>query len=287
MSHTRTGNFGIGFRRFGGEWQKDLGELIAWAQAGGFACLDVKGVEAVQQVAASGLAVGSADLPNFKALLDADEGRRNDAVAEAEQYIRDCSPHAKNFFTVMLPGDKDRPRKDNFALVVEVYARLARVLEQCDARVVIEGWPGPGCLCCTPETIRALFKEVPSPAMAINYDPSHLIRMGIDPLRFLDEFAGRVGHVHGKDTEMLDERLYELGTEQPPALAEGVRWGGNHWRYTIPGHGQMRWGRGFAILAEAGYDGLVSIEMEDLNFNGAEESEKHGLLLAKSYLESC
>jgi sugar phosphate isomerase/epimerase len=171
--------------------------------------------------------------------------------------------------------------------MVDSYGRLAPTLEECGGRIVIEGWPGPGALCCTPETIRALLEEIDSPAMGINYDPSHLIRMGIDPLWMLSEFAGRVGHIHGKDTEILAERQYELGTEQPPTFAEPIGFGGGHWRYTIPGHGQMRWTKALQILAEAGYDGMVSIELEDADFNGSEEGEKLGLLLGKRFLEGC
>lgn len=287
MSRTRTGQLGIGFRRYRSQWQDDLGQLIAWAKANDFDCLDVSGAEAVSQVAAAGLAVGSADLPDFKAILTPDKARRDEAVAEAIQCIRDCAGNTKNFFTIMLPEDPTLPRKENFGYMIDAYSQLTGVLEECGARVVVEGWPGPGVLCCTPETVRALFAEIPSPTIGLNYDPSHLMRMGIDPIRFLGEFADRVGHVHGKDTELLGERLYELGHEQPATFAESIRWAGNQWRYAIPGHGQMRWSKGFAILAEAGYDGMVSIEMEDANFNGAEATEKQGLLLSKAYLESC
>jgi sugar phosphate isomerase/epimerase len=44
----------------------------------------------------------------------------------------------------------------------------------------------------TPETYRATVRECASPLHSINYDPSHLLRMGIDPIRFLKEFAPRV-----------------------------------------------------------------------------------------------
>ena len=54
MSRTRTGQFGIGFRRFRSGWHSDLAQLIAWAKANDFECLDVKGAGAVKQVAAAG-----------------------------------------------------------------------------------------------------------------------------------------------------------------------------------------------------------------------------------------
>jgi hypothetical protein len=31
----------------------------------------------------------------------------------------------------------------------------------------------------------------------------------------------------------------------------------------------------------------VSIELEDMNFNGSEDGEKEGLLLGRRYLEGC
>ncbi len=115
----------------------------------------------------------------------------------------------------------------------------------------------------------------------------YLARMGIDPLRFLSEFASRVYHVHGKDTEILGERLYEYGNLQPATFAKPLRFGEQCWRYTIPGHGQMRWTAGLRILAEAGYKGCVSVELEDGEFVGSEAGEKMGLTLARKFLEGC
>ena len=123
--------------------------------------------------------------------------------------------------------------------------------------------------------------------MGINYDPSHLIRQGIDPIRFLREFGGRVFHVHGKDTELLPENLYEYGHEQPPTFGKRFRYGAMAWRYTIPGHGVMRWSEAFGILEGLGYAGCVSIELEDANFNGDEETEKLGILQGIRFLSGC
>lgn len=287
MSRTRTGQFGIGFRR-GGSWQKDLSAAIAWAKENDFECIDVRAdAEQVRQVTEGGLAVGSADLVDVRVMMSPDAGRRSEAVAANAEAVRACAPMARNFFAALIPEDPQRARRENFEDLLGSLSELAGVLEECGSRMVIEGWPGPGALCCTPEAVRALFAAIDSPAMGLNYDPSHLIRMGIDPLRFLGEFVGRVGHVHGKDTEILAERQYELGREQPPTFAEPIAFGGTHWRYTIPGHGQMRWSRAFQMLAEAGYEGFVSIELEDADFNGTEAGEKLGLLLGRRYLEGC
>lgn len=288
MSHTRTGGFPIGFRRASSDWQQNLTQFTAWARTHNFSCMELgPDAAAVRHVVAAGIEVAAVDLPEWQDMIHSDPGRRNEAIARNSVFIRQCADHVKNFFLVMLPHEPQRDRKENFDDMVESYTRLMPVLEFHGARIVIEGWPGPGALCCTPETCRAFLETLDSPAAALNYDPSHLIRMGIDPLRFLREFAGHVGHVHGKDTELLTENLYEFGCEQPPTFAQPMRFGAAHWRYTIPGQGQMRWTEALRILQSAGYPGRICIELEDDNFNGSKEKEQEGLLLAQRYLEGC
>ena len=283
---TRTGNFPIGFRRGGTDWQKDLPSLISWAQANELEVIDLgsDATESAPAVRAAGLRVGSIDLFNRK-MISADKAKRAEGVAESTAVIQaTAGSEPTNYFLVMLPENPALPRAENFGYMVESFGELAGVLEANQGRLVIEGWPGPGALCCTPENLRAFFKAVPSKAMGINYDPSHLLRMGIDPLRFLHEFGDRAYHVHGKDTEILAEGQYEFGTEQPATFAKPISFGAHAWRYTIPGHGQVRWVEIFRLLVEKGYQGCVSIELEDANFNGPAASEKVGILQGARFL---
>jgi len=287
---TRTGSFPIGFRRGGGEWQQDLPELIAWAKANDLGVIDLgrDGDVAAQVVFEAGLSVGSVDLPDWKGMISPDETTRDGAVARNISYIETCAVYGPmHHFVVMLPEDPGRPRLENFELMVESYSALAPVMKANQADVVIEGYPGPGALCCTPADLRAFFDVCPSSVFSINYDPSHLLRQGIDPIRFLREFGERVTHIHGKDTELLAENLYEFGHEQPATFVPNFAFGGWAWRYTIPGQGSIRWGAALAILAEIGYAGTISIELEDANFNGAEESEKVGILAGARFLTGC
>jgi len=288
---TRTGGFPVGFRRGWSDWQKDLNGMVKWAKASGFSAVDVgrDGDVAGKAVKAAGLRVGSVDLAEWNAMLSPDAGKRKAAVAKNAAYVKAVAKAIgpANHFTVMLPEDPAKERKQNFKFMVESFAALAPTMEAAKATLVIEGWPGPGALCCTPEGYRAFFKAVPSKAMGVNFDPSHLIRMGIDPLRFLREFAGRVAHVHGKDTELFEDALYEFGHEQPPTFAAGHGFGAATWRYTIPGHGIFSWGQAFTILAAQGYKGCVCVELEDQHFNGSTATEQRGLLLGKTYLEGC
>ena len=289
MSTTHTGNFKIGFRR-GGDWQKNIDTLIAWARGNHFRAIDTgfNSAEDIKKIKAAGLEIGSADLMDWSgygALISPDKTTRVAAVKKATANIESCvAAGAKNFFTVMVPEKGDMPRKENFGYMLESYAALVPVLERAGGRLVVEGWPGPGALCCTPEGYRALFLELPSHVVGVNYDPSHLIRMGIDPLRFLNEIGVRVYHVHGKDTALYSEHLYEFGHEQPPTFAEMPGYGAMAWRYTIPGHGQARWVEILQALKKAGYKGCVSVELEDANFNGSEEGEKRGFILSRQFL---
>ncbi len=290
MNRTTTGDFPIGFRYAPlSAWSQDIQGLITWTKENGFSALDTgKKPEDAAAVTAAGLRSGSVDLLEWQDMLSPDPEKRRDAVARNQTYVEACAAAGPlNHFVVMLPEDPHDPPQEVFRAMVESYSELAPTLEAHDAKIVIEGWPGPSALCCTPESYRAFFEACPSPAVGVNYDPSHLLRMGIDPLRFLDEFIGRVFHVHAKDTKILSELQYEYGTEQKPLFAEQRRFGGPFWRYTIPGHGVMRWKRAFEMLAEAGYGGCVCVELEDHFFNGAEATEKAGLLASRHFLTSC
>ena len=290
---TRTGNYPIGFRRGGGQWQKDIDGLITWAKSNDLGVIDVKndGDKTAAIVRSAGLQIGSIDLLDSKALLSPDKGKRAEAVAQNAEYIGACVSDSNdgptNFFIAMIPEDASLPRAENFGYMVESFNELTPAFEANNARLVIEGWPGTGALCCTPEGYRAFFEQCPSSAMGVNYDPSHLIRMGIDPLRFLREFVSRVYHVHGKDTMILTDNQYEYGTEQPPTFAKKFAYGSMHWRYTIPGHGLTNWFEVFSILQANDYAGCVSIELEDANFNGQTETEQEGIVQGARFLTSC
>lgn len=263
--------------------------MIAWAVENELSVVDLGGNadEIGATVTAAGLKIGSADLPAWSGLITEDVAEREEAVAKQAAYLEKVSAlGVRNYFCVMLPKDPKKPRSENFELMIEGLNLLTPHLEKFDGRLVIEGWPGPGALCCTPEGYRGAIEKT-SPVVGINYDPSHLIRMGIDPIRFLNEFADRVYHVHGKDTEVFSEGVYEYGTEQPATFAKGHGFGAHHWRYTIPGHGETRWVKVFEILKERGYAGAVSIELEDENFNGSEAGEKQGILAGAHFLAGC
>lgn len=287
---TRTGGFPIGIRLTGPHAEQPLVETANWARNAGFGCVDIFAahLKEVTTWATAGLPVGTIDLfeREWTGMLSADAGKRRSAVALAQTLIREAAAAgAKRFFGLMLAEDINLPRKETFGYMVESYGQLRDILRETGTQIAIEGWPGCNAHCCTPESYRAFLKEMNSPAYGINFDPSHLLRMGIDPLRFLKEFAPQVVHVHGKDTHIDTERLYDLGHEQAPVYAEGLPWGGSYWRYTIPGAGRAPWSQLFAELHAVKYAGYVSIELEDADYNGTIAGEQRGFIASRDFLQ--
>jgi sugar phosphate isomerase/epimerase len=194
----------------------------------------------------------------------------------------------KTLFTTISPADRTMPRADSFAIWKEVYPEIVAQAEKSGVSIAVEPYPGGapfyGNLGCSPETWRAMFAAVPSPNLGICFDPSHMVRIGIDPFRALREFGDRVRHVHAKDCELLEDGLYEFGN-LGQSFGRRYKHGEGWWRYAIPGCGEVDWGRFIARLEEVGYDGILSIELEDHRYSGTEALEKEGLMAAKRHLE--
>jgi len=284
---TATGNFPLGWRRRNFGWEQDLDGMIAWAQENALEVIDL-GTDSdttAKPVIDAGLRVGTADLTVWGEMMSPDAGKRRAAVAKNADYIRTCAAvGVQTFFICMIPEDPSRERAENFGYMVESYGELRSTFEENDAYLVIEGWPGPGSLVCTPETYRAFIEQVGSANMGVNYDPSHLVRMGIDPIRFLKEFVGHVFHVHGKDCMIIDENLYQYGNLQPATFAPAYKYGGMNWRYTIPGHGISDWKIILSILRDNHYAGCISIELEDHYYDDTEYEQKQGVLQGVRFL---
>jgi sugar phosphate isomerase/epimerase len=288
---TRTATLPIGFRRLGSAWNKDLPALLAWAKQSGFEAIDlnVAAPAEISAVRAAGLRLGTVDLIDMGKLLVTDPAERRDRIARNVEYVKQlAAAGAKIFFTVLIPDDLIRKRPENYKLAVETFAPLAQAAADAGVMIAIEGWPGPAphfqSLCCTPESCRAFIRDTNPKSVGINYDPSHLIRLGVDPVRFLREFLPHIPHVHAKDTELFPDAIYELGLYQDSIAKPPHRYGAHAWRYTIPGHGHAPWPQILTTLRDGGYTGALSVELEDENFYGTEDAEKAGLLHSLTFL---
>ena len=264
--------------------------VAGWAKAQGLDALDlpVDFSAAAQACKTNGLRLGAVWGASQGQLLNPDESKRAEAVRALQSQIQAMpAVGATVLFLCLVPENYSQSIADSLAIYRETFPAIAATCEQAGVRAVFEGWPGPAplypTLGCTPETWRAMFAAVPSAALGLNYDPSHLVRLGIDYLRVLDEFKARVYHCHGKDTALLAEAQYLYGharpaLDKPPSFSEGA------WRYCVPGDGLVDWSQVAYRLEQAGYGGCVSIELEDARYWGSVEKEQAGLAKAHRHL---
>jgi sugar phosphate isomerase/epimerase len=280
----------IGLRIPGAARELSFEEFCRWCAKTGFQAVDVGVVtpEIRKAVEAAGLVLGTSDLPGVRELLSADPAKQASGAESAKSAIHAAAEHgAKNMFCVFYPEDASLGRKANFEIWKQTIPPIASFAESLGVGIAMEGWPGGApyypALGCTPEMWRAMFAACPSPALGLNYDPSHLVRMGIDWKRALDEFAPRIRHVHGKDTEIDTERLYEMGY-LGPSLASPRPFGDLVWRYTIPGDGVVDWRHVVNHLEDSGFDGIISVELEDHRYHRTWEKESEGLSRSLAHL---
>jgi sugar phosphate isomerase/epimerase len=106
-----------------------------------------------------------------------------------------------------------------------------------------------------------------------NFDPSHLMWMGADPIAAVRALDGAVYHVHAKDTRVDPVVTAVNGLlETTPS----DRFQNRAWNYITLGygHGEQWWREFVAVLAAAGYDDVFSIEHEDPMLPALEGVEK-------------
>lgn len=180
----------------------------------------------------------------------------------------------------------------NLKLAEQVIRPLAEFAAQHDVKLVIEncpmeGWHPdgyPGNLAYSPELWEWMF----SLGLYLNYDPSHLLWLGIDPvgaIRWLGaHHPDRIQHVQAKDT-VIDpcgrDRFGVFGQ----AVSREDPWKSGWWHYRMPGLGQVDWRGVIDALYEYGYSGTVAIEHEDHIWSGSEQRVSHGLELARRTLQ--
>ncbi|HEX6419172.1 MAG TPA: sugar phosphate isomerase/epimerase [Acidimicrobiales bacterium] len=148
------------------------------------------------------------------------------------------------------------------------------IVENC----VMEGWHPdgyPGNLAYSPELWEWMF----SLGLYLNFDPSHLVWLGIDPVASVRPYVDRIPHAQAKDIELFPERRNRYGFFGRTREREDP-WDVGWWRYRIPGLGQVDWVRLVDALYEGGFDGVLSVEHEDPVWGGTETRVEAGLEVA-------
>lgn len=179
---------------------------------------------------------------HFKRMLEVADGLGTKMVNSVSVYP----------FAIEFPRITDRPLmqeqlvdipsgldwRQNFEDYCGVLRECAALCEAGGFRYALE--PHPYRYMANAAGMLRVFDHVSSPALGINFDPSHLYPAGEIPHVVIYQLAKRVFHCHFSDNDGVTNA---------------------HWR---PGKGKIDWRAILLALRDVGFDGTISIELEDV-----------------------
>ncbi|MEJ2871889.1 sugar phosphate isomerase/epimerase [Actinomycetospora sp. OC33-EN08] len=285
-----------------------LEQIAAWASRAGYEALEVAAWPAVgdREFTASHLDVASFDrrradetrsllerhglgsAPSSLAYYDNNLHPDPDERARVNAHVAACIDAAALLGTETVgtfvgrhPG---RTVAENLRDAEEIFAPLVDragergvklIVENC----VMEGWHPdgyPGNLAYSPELWEWMF----SLGLYLNFDPSHLVWMGIDPVEALAPYVDHIPHAQAKDIQLFPDRRNRYGWPGIAVGREADPFTTGWWRYRVPGLGDVDWRRVVDTLYEGGFTGVLSVEHEDPVWGGTEDKVHTGLEVA-------
>ena len=158
---------------------------------------------------------------------------------------------------------------DGFKLLAARFNPILDVFGECGVKFALEVHPTEIAfdLYTAERTLDALdYRE----EFGFNFDPSHLIWQGVDPVEFIRAFPDRIYHVHMKDAIVTLNGRSGI-------LSSHLNFGDPNrgWDFRSLGHGGVNFEEIIRALNVAGYDGPLSVEWEDSGMDrdhGAQEA---------------
>lgn len=258
-------------------------ERVKFAKEAGFDCLEIFAGGELDPEKAS-----DEDVKRSRGILDR-YGVGVATVFHYENYAENTEVAARHFRRTMdfckmlgtriitcnawVPAGK---LEEQLPFYKRVFSRFAEWAEDLGMKVAIENCPhGMRNIAFSPLAWEKMFEAVPSQAIGLEFDPSHLVFQGIDYVEPIYDFADRIYAFHAKDTEILHRELRRQGNLVP-----------GWWRFRIPGWGDVDWQKVFIALNDIGYRGHIVIEHEDPVFSGerTDEGLRLGLRFLKQFL---
>ena len=119
----------------------------------------------------------------------------------------------------------------------------------------------PGFCVYNPATLLRL-REAVGDVIGANFDPSHLVWQGIDPVAAIRKLAGAIYHVHAKDTKVDPYNTAADGVLDYKHYSDELH---RSWVFRSVGYGNnmQYWRDLISNLRLVGYDKVLSIEHED------------------------
>lgn len=156
-----------------------------------------------------------------------------------------------------FPQTSQRQVDDAFREVVDKWTPILDEFDRCGVQFALEVHPTEIAFDfhSTEKLLKAFGHRE---TFGLNFDPSHLLWQGVNPVLFIREFADRIYHVHMKDAAItLDGRSGILGSH----LEFGDTRRG--WNFRSLGHGQVDFDAIIRELNAIKYTGPLSVEWED------------------------
>ena len=138
----------------------------------------------------------------------------------------------------------------------------------------------PGFCVYNVDTLLRL-RDAVGPEIGVNFDPSHLLWQGMDPVAVIRALEGAIYHVHAKDVKLDCYNIARNGVLDTKHYSDELH---RSWIFRTVGFGNglSYWKDIFSELRKVGYDGTISIEHEDSVMNRLE-----GLQQAVDTVRSC
>jgi len=168
-----------------------------------------------------------------------------------------------------FPPVSDKMVDAGFKLFAERFNPILDVFGECGVKFALEVHPTEIAFDIYTAQ-RALEAVGHREEFGFNFDPSHLIWQGIDPVEFIRAFPDRIYHMHVKDA------ITTLNGKSG-ILSSHINFGDSRrgWDFRSPGRGNVNFEEIIRALNHAKYQGPLSIEWEDSGMNrefGAREA---------------
>jgi len=216
--------------------------------------------------------------------LDPDVQKADTYIEHIQKIIRAAAKLEIGVVNTFIGRDHTKNTADNLKLFAERWPVIIKTAEENNIRIGIENcpmlftndeWPGGKNLATTPAIWDRMFELIPSPALGLNYDPSHLVWQMMDPIQPIYDYRDKLFHIHLKDVKVYRDKLNRVGIMAYPLEYHSPK---------IPGLGDVNWRDFFSALTSVKYRGPVCIEVEDKAFEGSPEDVVSAILTSRNYL---
>ena len=210
--------------------------------------------------------------PNKQIAKDFDDGIRNTILLAEKLGINQINTFSG------CPGDSDGskypnwvtcPWPDDFLTILDYQWNevlipywkdlVAFAKQHGVTKIALEMHPG-FCVYNTGTLLR--LREAVGPEIGANFDPSHLIWQGMDPVASIKKLGDAIFHFHAKDTKVDPYNTAVNGVLDAASYADVLN---RAWVFRTVGYGSDagKWKDIISALKAVGYDYAISIEHED------------------------